>query len=104
MSGGEIMRQLKRQSGFVLSVLLTLLFNLEWTIPAWIFLALHFVCGLSLWCFYISLGLWVLMIMGKSILLRLLNKAGQYKDPPKENKNPYSSGGYKKGGSNNEEN
>ena len=89
------MRQPKRQSGFLLSLLLTLLFNLEWTIPAWILLALHFVCGLSVWYFATALGLWVLMIVGKSVLLRLLNTAGQYKDPPKENKNPYSSKGYK---------
>ena len=82
-------------NGFFSALLINLIFDLEWTIPAWIFLALHFICGLSLWCFYISLGLWVLMIMGKSILLRLLNKAGHYKDPPKENKNPYSSTGYK---------
>ena len=103
MSGGEIMRQPKRQSGFVLSVLLTLLFNLEWTIPAWICLALHFIIGLSLWYFVIALGLWVLLIVTKSLILRLLNKAGNIKDPPKENKNPYSAKEYK-GGSNNEEN
>ena len=98
------MRQPEKQSGFILSLLLTLLFNLEWTIPAWICLALHFIVGLSLWYFAIALGLWALMIVVKSLILRLLNKAGNIKDLPKENKNPYSSGGYKKGGSNNEEN
>ncbi len=98
------MRQPKKQSGFLLSVLLTLIFNLEWTIPAWILLALHFICGLSLWYSAVALSLWIVGIVLKSLLLRLLNKAGNYKDPPKENKNPYSSKGYKKGGSNYEEN
>lgn len=97
------MRQPKKQSGFLLSVLLTLLFNLEWTIPAWILLALHFICGLSLWYSATAFGLWVLLIAAKSLILRLLNKAGNYKDPPKENKNPYSAKSYK-GGSINEEN
>ena len=103
MSGGEIMRQPKRQSGFILSLLLTLLLNLEWTIPAWICLVLHFIVGLSLWYFVAALGLWVLIIFTKSLILRLLNKAGNYKDPPKDNKNPYSAKAYK-GGSHNEEN
>lgn len=97
------MRQPKKQSRFILSLLLTLLFNLEWTIPAWICLALHFIVGLSLWYFAAALGLWVLIIFTKSLILRLLNKAGNYKDPPKENKNPYSAKAYK-GGSHNEEN
>lgn len=98
------MRQPEKQRGFVLSILLTLIFNLEWTIPAWILLALHFICGLSLWYFAAALGLWSLTIVLKSVLLRILNRAGQYKDPPKENKNPYSSKGYKKGDVRNDEN
>lgn len=104
MSGGEIMRQPKRQSGFLLSLLLTLLFNLEWTIPAWIFLALHFWKGISILWFICSILLWILFVMLKLFVFGSLTRAGNYKDPPKENKNPYSSGGYKKGGNNNEEN
>ena len=104
MSGGEIMRQPKRQSGFVLSLLLTLLFNLEWTIPAWIFLALHFWKGISILWFICSMLLWIAFVMLKLLVFGSLTRAGNYKDLPKENKNPYSSGGYKKGESNNKEN
>lgn len=84
------MRQPKRKSGFALSLLLSLLFNLEWTVPAWIFLGLHFWKGVSLWWFVISIVLWVMFILLRVVAFGSLARAGNYKDPPKENKNPYS--------------
>ena len=98
------MRRPKRQGGFLLSLLLTLLFNLEWTIPAWIFLALHFWKGISILWFICSILLWMLFVMLKLFVFGSLTRAGNYKDPPKVNKNPYSSKGYTKGEIKNEEN
>ena len=84
------MRRPKQKSGFALSLLLSLLFNLEWTVPAWIFLGLHFWKGISLWWFVISIILWVVFISLRVVVFGSLARAGSYKDPPKENKNPYS--------------
>ena len=83
--------KIKRSSkGFMISLLISLAFNLEWTVPAWIFLALHFWKGISLWWFIGSMILWVLFIALRVLLFSSLVRAGNYKDPPKENKNPYS--------------
>ncbi len=95
-SGGESMRMPKRKNGFALSLLLSLLFNLEWTVPAWIFLGLHFWKGLSLWWFVISIILWVVFVTLRVVVFGSLARAGNYKDPPKENKNPYSKTNVKK--------
>ena len=81
---------MKKGSGFIFSVLLCLVFNLEWTVPAWIFLALHFWKGISLWWFGGSIILWIVFVLLKSFVFGSLTRAGNYKDPPKENKNPYS--------------
>ena len=76
--------------GFFLSLALSLLFNMEWTVPAWILLTLHFITGLSLWWFAAAILIWFVIIFLRVCLLISLTKAGNYKDPPKENKNPYS--------------
>ena len=80
----------KSNSGFFFSLLLSLLFNLEWTVPAWIFLALHFLKGFSLWWFVSSIILWVAFVALRVLVFGSLARAGNYKDEPKENKNPYS--------------
>ena len=90
------MRKPKREGGFVLSLLLSLLLNLEWTVPAWIFLGLHFHIGISLWWFMISIALWIVIITLRIVVFGSLTRAGNYKDPPKENKNPYSKTDIKK--------
>lgn len=90
------MRKPKKKNGFALSFLLSLLFNLEWTVPAWIFLGLHFWKGISIWWFVISIILWVVFITLRVVVFGSLARAGNYKDPPKENKNPYSKSDTKK--------
>ena len=80
----------KKSKGFLLSLLISLVFNLEWTVPAWIFLGLHFWKGISLWWFVGSIILWVLFVALRVLVFSSLARAGNYKDPPKENKNPYS--------------
>ena len=68
-----------------------MLLNPEGTIPAWIFLALHFLRGWSLLWFGLALALWVIYLI---VWMRIVGWAGSCSkpDPPKENKNPYSSG------------
>ena len=85
----------KKNSGFLLSLLISLVFNLEWTVPAWIFFGLHFWKGISLWWFVGSMILWAVFVLLKGLFFGSLTRAGNYKDPPKENKNPYSSKEYK---------
>ena len=80
----------KSSRGFLLSLLISLVFNLEWTVPAWIFLGLHFWKGISLRWFVGSMILWVIFVTVRILVFGSLTRAGNYKDPPKENKNPYS--------------
>ena len=78
--------------GFLLSLLLNMVFNLEWTVPAWILLAMHFILGWHIKWFFIALAAWLAVILIKMLLLRSLNRIGNERDPIKENKNPYSVG------------
>ena len=43
-----MMRRTRRDGSFALCLLINLLLNLEWSIPAWILLALHAWLGFSL--------------------------------------------------------
>ena len=81
---------MKNSGSRLISVALGLIFNLEWTVPAWIFLALHFLMGISIWWFIGAMALWVLFVVLKMFVFGSLVRAGSYKDKPKENKNPYS--------------
>ena len=78
----------------MLSFLVNLAFNLEWTVPSWVALALHFIFGISLWWFFGALSVWLLAVLFKTVVLFLLNKAGNLPEKTRENKNPYSSKGY----------
>ena len=84
------MRRTQRSGGFWLCLLFNMLLNLEWTIPAWILLVLHFWLDWSIWWFVLALGLWVLNILFWMKLMGWAADCGNEKDPPKENKNPYS--------------
>lgn len=86
------MRRTRRSGSFWLCLLLNMLLNLEWTIPAWILLALHFLLDWSIWWFVLALGLWFLGLLLVTALLGWLHRCAATPDPPKENKNPYSVG------------
>ena len=76
-------------SNFFLALILNLVFNIEWVIPAVLLLILHFTVDLPLFWFWIALGLW----LGGILLITLvIGWAGKCSQPPapKENKNPYS--------------
>lgn len=83
------------KGGFFAALAINLLFDLEWTIPAWILLALHFIFEISLLWFFGALGVWIVAVAVKTAVFSWLVRAGNTPDKPKENKNPYSSSGYK---------
>lgn len=84
------MRRTKRTGSFWLCLLTNLLLNLEWSIPVWLLLGLHFWLGISIWWFIGGLVVWVLAILVGMKLMGWAAACGRQKDPPKENKNPYS--------------
>ena len=84
------MRRTKRGGSFLLCLLINLLLNLEWSIPVWLLLGLHFWLGISIWWFIGGLVVWVLAILVGMKLMGWAAACGRQKDPPKENKNPYS--------------
>ena len=84
------MRRTKRSGGFLLCLLINLLLNAQWSIPAWILLALHFWLDISIWWFVGGLAFWILCILADMWLIGWAAKCSSEKDPPTENKNPYS--------------
>ena len=84
------MRRTKRGGRFLLCLLINLLLNLEWSIPGFILLGLHFWLGISLWWFAAALALWVLSILSGMWFMGWAARVGSEEEPKKENKNPYS--------------
>ena len=82
-------------NGFFSALLINLIFDLEWTIPAWLLLATHFIFKISIWWFVGALAVWIIGVAIKTAVFSWLVRVGNIPDPPKENKNPYSSTGYK---------
>ncbi len=83
------MRKLKKGSNFFLVLLFNMFINIEWTIPAWILLAMHFIFDWRILWFWIALGVWLLDIL---IWMSILGWASECSTPTpyRENKNPYS--------------
>ncbi|MDD6395341.1 MAG: hypothetical protein PUB37_04065 [Firmicutes bacterium] len=78
-------------SGSLIAVwLLNLLLNLQWSIPAWILLILHFQFGWSIWFFWAALAAWILFTLIFTLFIRQANRCSNTPDSPKQNKNPYS--------------
>lgn len=89
-----LMKFVKKNSGVLLSFVINLLFNAEWAIPAVILFVLHFVFDISLWWAFGALCFWIALVFFRTLLLFVLNKAGNMPEPYRENKNPYSNKGY----------
>lgn len=85
------MKMSKRAGNFFLVLLFNMLLNIEWTIPAWILLALHFWLDWSILWFWIALGVWLLDILLWMHFMKLASRCAEDK-PYRENKNPYSVG------------
>ena len=89
------MKWVKKDSGFLLSFFINLLFNLEWAIPAVVSFILHFIFRISLWWTAGFIALWIIIVLARTSLLFALNRVGNMPEKQRENKNPYSSGAYK---------
>ena len=89
------MRKTKRSGGFLLCLIINLLLNLGWSVPAWVLLALHFWLDISIWWFVGGLAFWILCVLADMWLIGWAARCAGEKDPQKENKNPYSA---KRGG------
>lgn len=83
------MRTTGRTGNFFLCLLFNMIINLEWTIPAWILLALHFIFDWRILWFWIALGVWFLSILLCMSIIRWASSCST-PSPYKENKNPYS--------------
>ena len=77
-------------SGFVLSLLLNMVFRFEWVAAALILLILHFVLGWPLFPVWICLAAWILHSLLVTILLIAVTRHGNEETPPRPNQNPYS--------------
>ena len=62
--------------GFILCLVLNMIFQLGWTVPAWVLLILHFIIGISLWWFVAALAVWFLIILGITIFLAAVTRTG----------------------------
>lgn len=67
-----------------------MLLNIEWSIPAWILLALHFIFDISIWWFVGAIGFWILVLICWMNIVGWAAECSSVPDKPKENKNPYS--------------
>ncbi len=97
------MKNRPKGNGFVSALLINLIFDLEWTIPAWLLLAAHFIFKISIRWFVAALIVWVIAVAIKTAVFSWLVHIGNIPDPPKENKNPYSSKKYQSKGDNSDE-
>lgn len=70
---------MKRFGNWLLYLLINMLFHWEGSIPAWVLLMLHYFVGLSLWWFWLALGLWIL---GLNLWMAVFSWAGSAKPLP----------------------
>ena len=80
----------KTGGGFWLCFLMNLIFDLEWSIPAWLLLIMYFVLSWPIWLFAMALGGFIIGILTKTAFLCWAASAGSIPDKPKKNLNPYS--------------
>lgn len=80
--------------GFIPCLLINILLNLEWSIPAWILLVCHFVFDISIWWFVGALVLWFVIMFFWMFFIGWAASCSREKSETTVNKNPYSSGKY----------
>lgn len=88
--GWFAMRKTARNHGFLLCLVLNMMFRFEWAIAAIVLLVIHFWLGWPLFLVWIALGIWLLYALFVTLVLSAANRIGN--EPPAErpNKNPYS--------------
>ena len=84
------MRGPRRNGSFWFCLMINLLLNLEWSIPAWILLAMHYILAWPIGLFWLALGLWIAGVLMWMFLIGWASDCSSEPDQPKENKNPYS--------------
>lgn len=87
------MGHFRKNGGFWLCLILNIIFNAEWTVPAWILLGLHFWIQLSIWYFVAALALFFLYVTLVTAFLCWASSCGNIPNENKENVNPYSQKG-----------
>ena len=72
-----------------------MLLNFEWSIPAWILLACHFIFDISILWFAGAMIAWVVIMTLWMAVVGWAAACSNEPTPYRENKNPYShNGGY----------
>lgn len=89
------MRKTNNNCNFFVSIILNVILNIEWSIPAWILLVCHFVFDISIIWFVGALALWLFIMIIFNCFLKFSSKCSNEPDIKKENKNPYSTKDYK---------
>lgn len=85
----------KTHLGFFACLLINIVLNIEWSIPAWILLACHFIFDISIWWFVAALALWLIIMIGWMHFIGWAASCSNETSEARPNKNPYSSGKYK---------
>ena len=86
------MRKTKLSGSFFLCLLINMILNWEGLIPAAVLLVLPFALGWSFWWALAAFGAWLLWMLIWMSVIGWASRCGSTPDPPKENKNPYSTG------------
>ncbi len=84
------MKRVEHTGGFWLCLLLNLLLNWQWSIPGWILLGLHLWLQIPVWWVVGGFALWLARVLFGMWFIGWAARCSAEKDPPKENKNPYS--------------
>ena len=84
------MKQKRESGGFFLCFGINLLMHSWWLAVGLLLLGLHYWAGWPLWLNWVAGGIWVLHSLLVTLFISWGRSAGAVKDPPRENKNPYS--------------
>ena len=84
------MRRTARNHGFILCLLLNMVFRFEWCVAAIVYYCLHLWLHFPLFPTFVLLGIWVLYALVITVVFSLANRAADTPTPYPENKNPYS--------------
>lgn len=80
----------KSFGGFLLCVLINLLFDLWGILPAAVLLILHFWIGISYLYAILALLLWILVVLVRTAIITYAAHTGESAYIQRPNKNPYS--------------
>lgn len=85
-----MMHKTAKGHGFLLCLILNMLFRFEFAIIGIVLLALHFWLGLPMFLAWIAFGVWFVYALLITVILSLANHAGNLPPDERPNKNPYS--------------